>query len=145
MFSKTGKNSTKDVVARTSIYLPLRNHIFRSLWIAGLVSSSAVSAHDIGRNVGDEYTDAFAPSNLPDVDSGYLTLLPIHLSGRGDRRHGGSQETSVYHEPLARDRRRRFSCTGLAKVRQSLCHFGSCFPLRRWLCYQCSRMDRHNS
>jgi len=25
--------------------------------------------------VGDEYTDSFAPSNLPDVDSGYLTFF----------------------------------------------------------------------
>ena len=47
MFSKSQKNSAKNIAARTSIWFPLRNPIFRSLWLAGLVSSSAVSAHDM--------------------------------------------------------------------------------------------------
>ena len=42
-------------LSKASIWIPLKNRIFRNLWIASLLSGSAVSAEDVAK-LFDEFT-----------------------------------------------------------------------------------------
>ncbi len=86
---------------------PLKNAVFRALWLACLLSGSAVAGARDGRDLADEHVDSGAAPYLSNVDCCYFAFLPLHASCGSNRRHIRSKEAALFDESLVGDCGRR--------------------------------------